>query len=144
MRIAVLDDYADVARGYADWPEEAEVTVFTETVTDRARLARAAVAVNPADYESGPLTLLEAMAAGTPVVSTKTGLVDELGADPPLLVVEPCVDDLARGLAAALTDPLAAARRARRAQALVRARFDWNAIVPRIADLYAEGLAKAA
>ena len=40
MRIAVLDDYADVARDYADWPEEAEVTVFTETVTDRARLAR--------------------------------------------------------------------------------------------------------
>lgn len=39
LRIAVLDDYADVSRHYADWPAGDSVTVFTEPVTDRARLA---------------------------------------------------------------------------------------------------------
>lgn len=115
-----------------------ELPGFADREGVRARLARAAVAVNPADYESGPLTLLEAMAAGTPVVSTRTGLVAELGQDPPLSVVERSVEALAVGLEAALRDPEASAARARRAQALVRARFDWAGIAAGLAALYRE------
>lgn len=115
-----------------------EFAGFADREAVRARLARAAVAVNPADYESGPLTLLEAMAAGTPVVSTRTGLVAELGQDPPLLVVERSVEALAAGLETALSDPEASAARARRAQALVRARFDWAGIAAELAALYRE------
>lgn len=113
-----------------------EMPGFVDRATLRARLATAAVAVNPADYESGPLTLLEAMAAGTPVVSTRTGLVAELGPDPPLVVVERTVEALAAGLEACLADPEAAAARAGRARALVRARFDWDGIARRLARLY--------
>lgn len=40
LRIAVLDDYADVARRYADWPPGDEVTVFHRTMTDLDALAR--------------------------------------------------------------------------------------------------------
>ncbi len=121
-----------------------ELPGFADRPTLRARLARAAVAVNPSDYESGPLTLLEAMAAGTPMVSTRTGLVAELGCDPPLFVVERTVDSLADGLAAALADPVAAAARAERARALVRARFDWADIARALAGLYRHILRKAA
>jgi glycosyltransferase involved in cell wall biosynthesis len=121
-----------------------ELAGFLDREGVRARLARAAVAVNPADYESGPLTLLEAMAAGTPVVSTRTGLVAEFGADPPLLVVERTPEALAAGLEAALADPEAAAARARRAQALVRARFDWGRIAAELAAVYRERAERAA
>ena len=55
----------------------------------RAELQAAACVVNPADYESGPLTLLEAMAAGAPVVSTPTGLAREFGPRAPLLIARP-------------------------------------------------------
>ncbi|MDW8340600.1 MAG: glycosyltransferase family 4 protein [Geminicoccaceae bacterium] len=99
-------------------------------------LARSAVAVNPADYESGPLTLLEAMAAGTPVVTTPTGLVPELGSDPPVLVVEPTVEALAAGLQAVLASPEEAQARARRAAELVRTRFDWEKLASRLAAIY--------
>lgn len=124
--------------------ERLEFAGFTDREGVRAHLARAAVAVNPADYESGPLTLLEAMAAGTPVVTTRTGLVAELGEDPPLLVVERTAEALAAGLEAALADPVAAAARARRAQALVRARFDWERIAGELAALYRDCARRAA
>lgn len=39
LKIAVLDDYADVARDYAPWPEGDSVTVFHDTLTDQAALA---------------------------------------------------------------------------------------------------------
>lgn len=110
---------------------------FVDRVCLRDWLARASVAVNPADYESGPLTLLEAMAAGTPVVTTPTGLVPELGADPPVLVVEPTAEALAVGIATVLADPQGAERRAQRARALVRERFEWDQIAQRVATLYA-------
>jgi len=124
--------------------ERLDFAGFTGREGVRAHLARAAVAVNPADYESGPLTLLEAMAAGTPVVTTRTGLVAELGDDPPLLVVERTAEALAAGLEAALADPVAAAARARRAQALVRARFDWDRIAGELAALYRDCARRAA
>lgn len=44
LKIAVLDDYADVARRYADWPQSDDVTVFHRTMTDPAELATALAA----------------------------------------------------------------------------------------------------
>lgn len=99
-------------------------------------LKRAACVVNPADYETGPLTLLEAMAAGAPVVSTRTGIAAELGEEAPLLLSEATAEGLARAIAACLADPGAAERRAAAAQALVRRVFSWDRAVDRLLDLY--------
>lgn len=102
----------------------------------RSWMKRAAVLVNPADYESGPLTVLEAMAAGTPVVSTATGLVAELGAAPPLLVSGFSTPDLAARLDELLADPAAARARAAAACDLVRTRFAWDDVVASLAACY--------
>lgn len=40
LKIAVLDDYANVARAYADWPGGDEVEVFTDTISDPGALVR--------------------------------------------------------------------------------------------------------
>ncbi|MDF1586502.1 glycosyltransferase family 4 protein [Marinimicrococcus flavescens] len=113
-----------------------QLTGFLGREEIRNWLKRAACVVNPADYESGPLTLLEAMAAGAPVVSTRTGLVAEMGATPPLLVSETSAEGLARSIASCLADPGAARRRAETAQAMVRQRFAWDAAVGQLLDLY--------
>jgi glycosyltransferase involved in cell wall biosynthesis len=95
-------------------------TGFLDRERLRAELRAAACVVNPADYESGPLVLLEAMAAGAPVVSTPTGLARELGPEPPILLARPDPEDLAAKIAARLAEPAeATAAGARRALSLV-------------------------
>ena len=108
-----------------------------------AALSRAAVLVNPADYESGPLTLLEAMAAGTPVVTTPTGLVRDFPEPAPLRLTAPEPASLAAAIAAVLDDPRAAAARAAAARRLVEERFAWDRVAARTAALY-HGLARRA
>ena len=98
--------------GRLDIARQIDFAGFLTPEDVRAWLGRVACLVNAADYESGPLTLLEAMAAGTPVVSTRTGLVAELPDPAPLLVVEPTPGALASGVARILADPAGAQRRA--------------------------------
>ena len=117
---------------------------FLDREALRDALARAAVLVNPADYESGPLTLLEAMAAGTPVVTTPTGLVKDLAEPLPLLVAEPEPRALAAAIAQVLDAPEAAAARARQARQLVEERFAWDRVATHTSTLYHSLVRRAA
>jgi glycosyltransferase involved in cell wall biosynthesis len=128
-------------RGIAD---RVDFLGFLDREALRRALHDAAVLVNPADYESGPLTLLEAMAAGTPVVTTPTGLVGDLTDPAPLLVAEPTSGALAAAIRAVLDDPPAAAERAQAAQVLVRERFAWDHVAAQTACLYQSLVRRAA
>lgn len=117
---------------------------FLDRAGVRAELQLAACFVNPADYESGPLTLLEAMACGTPVVTTPTGLAAEMGLGAPLRVAAPEPEALAQAVAEVLADPEAAAARARAARALVVASYGWDRVVDALEAVYAPALERAA
>jgi glycogen(starch) synthase len=121
-----------------------EFVGFLDRAGVRAQLRRAACFVNPADYETGPLTLLEAMAAGTPVVSTPTGLAAEMGREPPLLLAAADPTALADAIRTTLTDPEAAAARAIRARALVARDHDWEQVVDRLESVYGVPARRAA
>jgi glycogen(starch) synthase len=109
---------------------------FLDRMGVRSELRDAACFVNPADYESGPLTVLEAMACGTPVVTTATGLAVEMGSRPPLYLARADSQALATAMIAVLRDPDFAAVRARDARTLVATRFDWEHAVDRLEAVY--------
>ena len=88
-------------------------------------------------YETFALGVLEAMAAGLPVIATSVGAVPELVADGDngLLVPSGDVDAMARAMARLLND--ADLRRGLSAAAKAHAAgFDWRAIVGRYAAYY--------
>jgi len=88
--------------------------------------------------EGTPMTLLEAMAAGIPVVATRVGGVPDAVPDGEAMLVEPEQPTM---LAAAITDTLrdgdAAAARGAAARARVLREYDAAAWLDRYADIYA-------
>jgi glycosyltransferase involved in cell wall biosynthesis len=103
-------------------------------------LASAAIVVLASDYEALPLSVIEAMAAGVPVVATRTGGIRELVADGTtgVLVDTGDVRALAAGLGALLDDPDRARTLGARARADARQRFSRERMVAALLALYDE------
>lgn len=107
-------------------------------VDDRTRatlLARAQVFVFPSLYEGFGFPVLEAMAAGTPVVAGSSGAVAEVAGDGALLVDPTDTDALAAAISRVLEsrDLAESLIRAGRSRA---ARFSWRRAAEGLRDLY--------
>jgi glycosyltransferase involved in cell wall biosynthesis len=106
----------------------------------RALLESAAVFALPSYGEGLPLGLLEAMAAGVPVVASPVGGIPEVVADGTsgLLAAPGDKAALARHLAKLLLEPAAAARIGAAARETVRLRFAPERGLARLESLYAD------
>ena len=104
-----------------------------ETLAVMYRLA--GVFVFPSLYEGFGLPPLEAMASGTPVVTSNVSSLPEVAGDAALLVDPYDPEAIAGGILKVLTD--AGVRRELRRKGLARAReFSWEASVRRVREIY--------
>src|SRR4051812_32070191 len=104
-----------------------------ETLAILYRLA--SVFVFPSLYEGFGLPPLEAMASGTPVVTSNVSSLPEIAGDAAVLVDPYKVDSIVEGVRRVLSDPQLAADMRRKG--LVRARdFSWERSVSRIQETY--------
>jgi glycosyltransferase involved in cell wall biosynthesis len=95
----------------------------------------ASVFVFPSLYEGFGLPPLEAMASGTPVVTSNVSSLPEVVGDAAVLVDPHDVDSIVDGLRTVLTDPLRAEEMRRKG--LARAReFSWERSVVRTLEVY--------
>lgn len=108
-----------------------------------AILAEAHIMLNTSRTEGLPLTVLEAMAAGRPIVATRVGGVGELIThEESGLLVEPgepqvVARAVAQALRTLLDDPERATAMGQRAQATARERFSADGCADQYADEYA-------
>jgi glycosyltransferase involved in cell wall biosynthesis len=105
----------------------------------RGVIRRASALVLPSEWEAFGLVLLEAMAAGTPVVATAVGGVPEVLDEGRAGRLVPYGDPVAleSALRAVVGDPDATRRLARAASERVRS-YDWSETVTRLRALYRE------
>jgi mannosylfructose-phosphate synthase len=114
---------------------------FTGYVADSdldAYYRSAAVFVLPSKYEPFGMTVLEAMACGTPVVATRHGGLRYVLTDrKDSLLVDPSdPDELSSAILAVLNDKALASRLARAGLDLVQERFSWQSIARRTLAFY--------
>jgi glycosyltransferase involved in cell wall biosynthesis len=100
--------------------------------------------VLPTRNEAFGLVLLEAMAAGRPVISTRVGGPEEIVVDGEsgLLVPRDDASGLSSALRAVLDDPALAARLATGGRSRVEAEFSDTAVTARTVGIYEDVLAK--
>lgn len=109
-----------------------------------ARMSRASVFVLPSTYEPYPMSVLEAMSVGRPVVvSDVCGLAPAVRENGCGLVVEPTYDALLTALRTLLDDPAELAAAGARAARTAREVFGMPAIVDELESVYREAVAAA-
>jgi glycosyltransferase involved in cell wall biosynthesis len=91
--------------------------------------------VFPSLYEGFGLPVLEAMAAGAPVVAARTGSIPEVAGDAALLVDASAPTELAAAIEAVLTDPALRERLIARGRARA-ATFEWNTVARETRAVY--------
>ena len=101
----------------------------------------AKVFVFPSLYEGFGLPPLEAMAHGTPVVTSNTSSLPEVSGNAAVLVNPENVFEIRRALQKALLDPALRTRMKQRGYEQSQ-RFSWSASVSRILEIYREVAAK--
>jgi glycosyltransferase involved in cell wall biosynthesis len=112
-----------------------------ETLAVLYRLA--GVFVFPSLYEGFGLPPLEAMASGTPVVTSNVSSLPEVAGDAALLVDPYDPESIADGIARVLTDERV--RRELRRKGVARAKqFSWEASVKRVREIYGQVSARDA
>ena len=101
----------------------------------RALYVRASAYLHPSFYEGFGLTVLEAMAAGTPVITSNVTSLPEVAGDAAILVTPGIQDELVDALERVLTDEDLATRLSERG--IQRAgRFSWTSAADAVAEIY--------
>ena len=97
--------------------------------------------LNPSTVDNTPVSLLEAMASGVPIVSTDVGGVPHLVTDGThALLVSPRDPDAMAQAALRLLADHALMQRLRREGLALAATFTWDQVRPRLLDVYAKAL----
>jgi glycosyltransferase involved in cell wall biosynthesis len=107
---------------------------YVDASERRALLSAATALASPSLYEGFGLSVLEAMAAGVPVLASNVSSLPEVTGDAALLVDPRDVEAIAEGLRAVLTDEHLRKRLARAGTSRARS-FTWSACAERTAAL---------
>jgi glycosyltransferase involved in cell wall biosynthesis len=143
LTATIVGDGPDRAAFAAQAAPLGEAVNFAGALAARVAFARGRLLVVPSRAESLPYVVLEAAAAGMPLIATQVGGVPEIfGPDAANLVPPGDPAALARAIGSALEQPQNLAATALRLQQRVRAAFSTNAMTEAVLTAYQEALTR--
>jgi glycosyltransferase involved in cell wall biosynthesis len=132
-------------RSMADVLGLGTMVTFTGALPVREAFKRGKILVVPSRAESLPYVVLEAAAAGMPLIATNVGGISEIVAGTETGLIESDnVAALASAINEALADPEVAANNARHLRETIRGRFSVAAMAESVLDFYAKASPKHA
>ncbi len=135
---------AEAFRARATQARLADRVHFVGPLPARAAFARGRLLVIPSRAESLPYIVLEAAAAGVPMLATNVGGIGEIFDPDAAALIEPgSPDALAEAIAAAIGDPPSLSARTERLRQRVRAHFSADGMVEAVLNAYAESRSAA-
>jgi glycosyltransferase involved in cell wall biosynthesis len=137
VTIAGSGPLSHLAEDLADRHPEVTYEGYVSEERKRELLGEGSVFVLPTHAENLPIALLEAMAGGNALVSTKVGAIPSLIDDNGALVPAGDTDALAASLSDLLDAPDRVDEMGRRSRERVEAEYSWPVTVDRLEDLYA-------
>lgn len=127
-----------VERLAADSPN-VEYAGYVSEARKRALLETGTIYVLPTYAEGLPIAMLEGMAGGNAVVSTRVGSIPEvIDAESGILLEPGDSEGLADALETLVTDPERTSRMGRRNRDLVETEYSWARTTDRLEELYAD------
>lgn len=139
IHLAGIGPKAEAVRSLARNHENVTYHGYVSEPKKRRLHERSTVFVLPSRAEGMPITILEAMAGGSAIVSTTVGgIPDFVGASNGILVPPGDPEGLADALMALLEDPDRTLQMAMANRRLVEARYAWNRVGDRLLDHYSE------
>jgi glycosyltransferase involved in cell wall biosynthesis len=143
LTATIVGDGPDRAAFAAQAAPLGEAVNFAGALAARVAFARGRLLVVPSRAESLPYVVLEAAAAGMPLIATQVGGVPEIfGPDAANLVPPGDPAALARAIGSALEQPQNLAATALRLQQRVRAAFSTDAMTEAVLTAYQEALTR--
>jgi glycosyltransferase involved in cell wall biosynthesis len=128
-------DEVDMALAHGESMQQVHFTGYVRDADLPALYSAASAFVFPSSYEGFGLPPLEAMACGTPVITSNTSSLPEVVGDAALTINPSDVDELAAAIERALTDQNLRADLRRRGLARA-ARFTWERTARETLDAY--------
>lgn len=136
LRISGISLDPEFQGGGAPLPDGVSLLGYVDKAELRREYAGAAAFLYPSVYEGFGLPIVEAMASGTPVLTSRTASAPEIAGEAAVLVDPFSVESIEAGLDE-VTNPEVAARL--RALGRERARlFDWSSAAARTIEVYRE------
>lgn len=137
VRIGGDGPISDAAASLADRYESVDYLGYVSEARKRELLAESTIYALPSHAEGLPIALLEGMATGNAVVTTRVGSIPEVVGEGNGRLVDPGdVEQLTDALGWLVANPETARRMGERNHRLVRERYSWDAVVGRLVDIY--------